>query len=87
MEASNGEGRASIIGSTGTIDLYPTQRQQDEAVDLTGCVHHLPCCIKYNGPSDVSNYFKPKSFGSFSKLPCPPLFLGFFLVLFHAALF
>ncbi|KMT17102.1 hypothetical protein BVRB_2g041560 [Beta vulgaris subsp. vulgaris] len=63
MEASNGEGRASIIGSTGTIDLYPTQRQQDEAVDLTGCVHHLPCCIKYNGPSDVSNYFKPKSFG------------------------
>ncbi|CAH9140012.1 unnamed protein product [Cuscuta epithymum] len=30
------------------------------AVDLTGRVHQLPCCIKYNGSSEVSNYFRPK---------------------------
>ncbi|KAI4296958.1 hypothetical protein L6164_036873 [Bauhinia variegata] len=32
--------------------------------DLTGHVHQLPCCIKYEGPSTVSCYFKPKSTGS-----------------------
>ncbi|CAH9140013.1 unnamed protein product [Cuscuta epithymum] len=33
------------------------------AVDLTGRVHQLPCCIKYNGSSEVSNYFRPKPTG------------------------
>ncbi|KAJ0770586.1 putative ribonuclease H2, subunit C [Helianthus annuus] len=33
------------------------------AVDLTDQIHQLPCCIKFNGPSPVSHYFKPKSTG------------------------
>ncbi|KAK7844633.1 uncharacterized protein LOC111993128 isoform X1 [Quercus suber] len=28
--------------------------------DLSGKVHQLPCSVKYNGPSSVSQYFKPK---------------------------
>lgn len=28
--------------------------------DVSGKVHQLPCSIKYNGPSSVSHYFKPK---------------------------
>ncbi|XP_047332879.1 uncharacterized protein C12B10.15c [Impatiens glandulifera] len=43
----------------GSIDF----RSGESAVDLTGEVHHLPCCIKYNGPSSVSQYFKPKPTG------------------------
>uniref|UniRef100_A0A7N0T3M1 Uncharacterized protein n=1 Tax=Kalanchoe fedtschenkoi TaxID=63787 RepID=A0A7N0T3M1_KALFE len=34
-----------------------------EVADLTGEVHHLPCCIKFSGPSDISHYFKPKPTG------------------------
>ncbi|KNA23032.1 hypothetical protein SOVF_028490 [Spinacia oleracea] len=62
---NNGGGRTTIIGSTGTINLSPPrhQQQQQQTVDLTGKVHQIPCCIKSNGPSDVSNYFKPKSSG------------------------
>ncbi|KAL8508471.1 hypothetical protein ACS0TY_018919 [Phlomoides rotata] len=33
------------------------------AVDLTGKLHQLPCCIKYDGPTPVSHYFKPKPTG------------------------
>ncbi|VFQ98371.1 unnamed protein product [Cuscuta campestris] len=46
------DGRAS-----GTVDFSGHRRP---AVDLTGVVHQLPCCIKYNGSSDVSHYFRPK---------------------------
>lgn len=35
-----------------------------DGVDLSGRVHHLPCCIKYTGPSEVSHYFKPKNAGN-----------------------
>ncbi|EPS68283.1 hypothetical protein M569_06488, partial [Genlisea aurea] len=35
----------------------------DTVNDLTGKVHRLPCCIKYNGPTAVSHYFKPKPAG------------------------
>uniref|UniRef100_A0A2P2J5V3 Uncharacterized protein n=1 Tax=Rhizophora mucronata TaxID=61149 RepID=A0A2P2J5V3_RHIMU len=31
--------------------------------NLTGEVHLLPCAIKYDGPSAVSHYFKPKPTG------------------------
>ncbi|PON74451.1 Ribonuclease H2, subunit C [Trema orientale] len=31
--------------------------------DLSGQVHLLPCSIKFDGPSSVSDYFKPKSTG------------------------
>lgn len=56
------------------IDL----RQSDggaDLVDLGGKVHQLPCAIKYDGPSSVSQYFKPKPTGklhqlSFSLLLC-----------------
>ncbi|GLT63054.1 hypothetical protein SLA2020_356470 [Shorea laevis] len=44
------------------IDL----RQSDggaDLVDLGGKVHQLPCAIKYDGPSSVSQYFKPKPTG------------------------
>ncbi|XP_042023474.1 ribonuclease H2 subunit C-like [Salvia splendens] len=30
------------------------------AANLTGKVHQLPCCIKHDGPTPVSHYFKPK---------------------------
>ncbi|KAL8229396.1 hypothetical protein R6Q57_014296 [Mikania cordata] len=46
---------------TGTIDLGGIK--SSSAVDLTDQIHQLPCCIKYNGPSPVSQYFKPKSTG------------------------
>ncbi|KAF3774294.1 Ribonuclease H2 subunit C [Nymphaea thermarum] len=49
--------RCSRDGVTGTIDLSgPT-------ADLTGRLHHLPCCIKQTGPCSVSDYFKPKPAG------------------------
>ena len=28
--------------------------------DLSGKVHQLPCSVKYDGPSSISQYFKPK---------------------------
>ncbi|XAR56164.1 hypothetical protein NMG60_11036525 [Bertholletia excelsa] len=48
-------------GAIGSIDL--SSGGQSTAVDLTGQVHQLPCCIKYDGPCSVSDYFKPKSTG------------------------
>ncbi|KAI3824408.1 hypothetical protein L1987_05867 [Smallanthus sonchifolius] len=54
----NDEGASS---ETGTIDLGGVK--SSSAVDLTDQIHQLPCCIKYNGPSPVSHYFKPKSTG------------------------
>ncbi|XP_050231380.1 uncharacterized protein C12B10.15c [Mercurialis annua] len=42
----------------GIINLTAKQHQ-----NLTGHIHHLPCCIKYDGPCAVSHYFKPKSTG------------------------
>lgn len=32
-----------------------------QVADLSGEVHLLPCAVKYDGPSSVSDYFKPKS--------------------------
>ncbi|XP_009590608.1 uncharacterized protein [Nicotiana tomentosiformis] len=49
-------------GISGTIDLNGNLPPAN-VVDLTGKVHQLPCCIKFNGPSDVSQYFKPKPTG------------------------
>lgn len=50
--------------SNGCIDLCV-----GEAVaDLTGHIHQLPCCIKYDGPCSVSHYFKPKYTGELSTL-------------------
>ncbi|GMH02676.1 hypothetical protein Nepgr_004515 [Nepenthes gracilis] len=54
MDANNG-------GITGSIDLSP--RGSDEVIDLTGHVHHLPCCVKFTGTSSVSHYFKPRNTG------------------------
>lgn len=44
-------------GSTGSINLCNGK----SVVDLSGEVHQLPCCIKYDGPSAVSDYFSPKT--------------------------
>ncbi|KAJ9564900.1 hypothetical protein OSB04_000866 [Centaurea solstitialis] len=52
------EGENASMAVTGTIDL-----RSSSSVDLTDEVHQLPCCIKYDGPSPVSHYFKPKSTG------------------------
>lgn len=41
-----------------------------EAADLNGQVHLLPCVIKYDGPCSVSDYFKPKSTGK----PTPTMY-------------
>ncbi|XP_075496322.1 uncharacterized protein C12B10.15c isoform X1 [Primulina tabacum] len=43
-----------------TIDL---RRDGKIVMDLTGKMHQLPCCIKYNGATSVSHYFKPKPSG------------------------
>ncbi|XP_038712604.1 uncharacterized protein C12B10.15c [Tripterygium wilfordii] len=44
-----------------TINLNP--KEEKSVANLTGQVHQLPCCIKYDGPCCVSDYFKPKSTG------------------------
>ncbi|KAK2658723.1 hypothetical protein Ddye_005256 [Dipteronia dyeriana] len=51
-----GEGRGSI----GSINL---SKDKKLVVWLSGQVHHLPCCIKYDGPCSVSDYFSPKPNG------------------------
>ncbi|XVF87083.1 hypothetical protein PTKIN_Ptkin18bG0091900 [Pterospermum kingtungense] len=48
-------------GTVGSINL--SQKDEEEKVNLSGQVHHLPCCIKFNGPCSVSHYFKPKPKG------------------------
>lgn len=40
----------------------------DAVVDLTSKVHQLPCCIKYDGPTPVSQYFNPKPTGKIPSL-------------------
>ncbi|KAL6201652.1 hypothetical protein ACLB2K_025364 [Fragaria x ananassa] len=50
-------------GIQGSINLRRNGEEEEEAVDLSGKVHLLPCCIKFNGPCDVSDYFKPKPTG------------------------
>jgi hypothetical protein len=49
------------------IDLRQNEGGAD-LVDLGGKVHQLPCSIKYDGPSSVSHYFKPKSTGKLHQL-------------------
>ncbi|KAJ6833506.1 ribonuclease H2 subunit C [Iris pallida] len=48
-------------GITGTIDIHPVR--PPSGADLTGHVHLLPCSIKHDGPSPVSQYFKPRKTG------------------------
>ncbi|KAJ4891968.1 hypothetical protein Rs2_31716 [Raphanus sativus] len=45
----------------GTIDLSAAASDETSIADLSGQVHQVPCCIRFDGPSQVSNYFKPKS--------------------------
>ncbi|KAK8317374.1 hypothetical protein V6Z12_A13G107500 [Gossypium hirsutum] len=45
-------------GTTGSINL--SLNGKEEKINLSGQVHNLPCCIKFNGPCIVSQYFKPK---------------------------
>jgi len=45
-------------GGEARIDL-----KRDGIEDLSGRVHLLPCCIKHDGPTEVSHYFKPKPTG------------------------
>ncbi|GER41002.1 ribonuclease H2 subunit C domain-containing protein [Striga asiatica] len=56
------DGGSSLSGSAAqiTVDL---SRDRAAVVDLTGKVHQLPCCIKHDGPTSVSHYFKPKHTG------------------------
>ncbi|KAJ6339380.1 hypothetical protein OIU77_007361 [Salix suchowensis] len=49
----------SKAGTIGAIN----QKISETVPNLTGKVHLLPCCIKYDGPSAVSHYFKPKPTG------------------------
>ncbi|XP_052201416.1 uncharacterized protein LOC127807533 isoform X2 [Diospyros lotus] len=48
-------------GSAGSIHF--SGADSTPPIDLTGQVHQLPCCVKYDGPCSVSHYFKPKSSG------------------------
>ncbi|KAH9615837.1 hypothetical protein KSS87_002041 [Heliosperma pusillum] len=54
-----------IVGSTGSINVCPVKQDNDNdsVINLTSPVHHLPCCVKYTGPTQVSHYFNPKSTG------------------------
>ncbi|KAL0398138.1 UNVERIFIED_CONTAM: hypothetical protein Sradi_2157100 [Sesamum radiatum] len=52
-----GDEGSSHSSQQATVDL---SRDGPGVVDLTGKVHRLPCCIKYDGPTSVSHYFKPK---------------------------
>ncbi|KAF3322502.1 ribonuclease H2 subunit C isoform X2 [Carex littledalei] len=49
---------SETAGVTGTVDLV--SRDESPVVDLTDRVHLLPCSVKHNGPSPVSDYFKPR---------------------------
>ncbi|KAL7089668.1 hypothetical protein ACP275_13G198300 [Erythranthe tilingii] len=55
-----GDEGSSLSASRTTVDLTGDKAT---VVDLTGKVHQLPCCIKYDGPASVSHYFKPKITG------------------------
>ncbi|XP_027333374.1 uncharacterized protein C12B10.15c [Abrus precatorius] len=48
----------------GSIDL---NRNGKEMEDLSGRVHQLPCCVKFDGPASVSHYFKPKPSANFDE--------------------
>lgn len=54
------DGGGSSSTSVGTVNL---SGNGEALPDLTGEVHQLPCCIKYDGPTSVSHYFKPKPTG------------------------
>lgn len=60
MGGGKEEARATEMekGGATKIDL-----KQDAIEDLSGRVHLLPCCIKHDGPTEVSHYFKPKPTG------------------------
>ncbi|KAF5742355.1 hypothetical protein HS088_TW09G00400 [Tripterygium wilfordii] len=58
-----------------TINLNP--KEEKSVANLTGQVHQLPCCIKYDGPCCVSDYFKPKSTGSFPMFKSLSIFIFF----------
>lgn len=53
-----GAAREMEKGGEAKIDL-----KRDGIEDLSGRVHLLPCCIKHDGPTEVSQYFKPKPTG------------------------
>ncbi|MCL7043699.1 hypothetical protein MKW94_003628 [Papaver nudicaule] len=61
MEIENNE-EAKYGGVIGTIHI-PSSSSESSVVDLTGHIHQLPCCIKHDGPSSVSQYFKPNKSG------------------------
>ncbi|XP_065852082.1 uncharacterized protein [Euphorbia lathyris] len=49
---------------SGTIGIINFRNQESEQLPiLTDQLHRLPCCIKFDGPSAVSQYFKPKPTG------------------------
>ncbi|KAL3616738.1 hypothetical protein CASFOL_039132 [Castilleja foliolosa] len=58
MDGADGE--SSLSASANTVNL---SRDKATAADLTGQVHQLPCCIKHDGPTPVSHYFKPRPTG------------------------
>ncbi|EEF31943.1 ribonuclease H2 subunit C [Ricinus communis] len=47
----------------GTMGIINLTKNQDEVTNLSGQIHRLPCCIKYDGPCAVSHYFKPNPTG------------------------
>ncbi|GLU22598.1 hypothetical protein SLE2022_386620 [Rubroshorea leprosula] len=45
-------------GTIGSINL--SRKDDEEEVNVSGHVHQLPCCIKFDGHCSVSHYFKPR---------------------------
>ncbi|KAF2604196.1 hypothetical protein F2Q70_00024776 [Brassica cretica] len=50
-----------VVAEMGTIDFGAAASGETAIADLSGQVHQVPCCISFDGPAQVSNYFKPKS--------------------------
>lgn len=58
----------------GTIDFGAAASGETSIADLSGQVHQVPCCIRFDGPAQVSNYFKPKSSGNRRNIFCVILY-------------
>lgn len=66
LRSAAGDRRNDGGGCCGSICM----KGPDQSQELTGQVHHLPCCIRHDGPCAVSDYFKPKKTGKIGLFDC-----------------
>lgn len=69
-----------VVTEMGTIDFGGAASSGEASIaDLSGQVHQVPCCIRFDGPAQVSNYFKPKSSGNRNIFLCNSVFSCYFV--------